>query len=58
MRGRRLLKLDAELAQPDRQALDALVFDLLDLTTGERAGVYEALHTLVRARLAKGGRTA
>jgi hypothetical protein len=54
MRRRPLLPLAAELAQPDRRALDALVFDALDLTAGERDGVYEAVLTLVATRLAKG----
>ena len=35
----------------DRSALDAIVFDALDLTQAEREGVYEALAKLVRTRL-------
>jgi hypothetical protein len=42
-----------ELHQPDRRALDEVVFDVLGLTAGEREAVYEAVVTLVRARLEK-----
>ena len=38
---------------PHRRALDALVFDALNLTQGERDGVYEAVIHLVEARLQK-----
>ena len=38
---------------PDRYALDAIIFDALDLTQGERDGVYEAVVNLVEARLRK-----
>ena len=38
---------------PDRRALDAIIFDALDLTQGERDGVYEAVIHLVEARLQK-----
>ena len=34
-------------------ALDALIFDALNLTQGERDGVYEAVVKLVEARLNK-----
>ena len=37
----------------DRRALDAIIFDALDLTQGERDGVYEAVVNLVEARLRK-----
>ena len=37
----------------DRQQLDSVVFDALDLTQGERDGVYEAVVKLVEARLSK-----
>jgi hypothetical protein len=40
-------------SQPDRRALDDVVFDVLGLTAGEREAVYEAVVTLVRARLEK-----
>lgn len=42
-----------ELSQPDRRALDDIVFDVLGLTPGEREAVYEAVIELVRARLEK-----
>ena len=35
----------------DRRALDAIIFDALDLTQGERDGVYEAVVNLVESRL-------
>jgi hypothetical protein len=42
-----------EIHQPDRRALDEVVFDVLGLTAGEREAVYEAVIELVRARLEK-----
>ena len=42
-----------ELQASDRRALDEVVFDVLGLTAGEREAVYEAVVTLVRARLEK-----
>jgi len=42
-----------EIQQPDRRALDEVVFDVLGLTAGEREAVYEAVVALVRARLDK-----
>lgn len=42
-----------EIHQPDRRALDDVVFDVLGLTSGEREAVYEAVIELVRARLEK-----
>jgi hypothetical protein len=41
------------ICQPDRRALDEVVFDVLGLTAGEREAVYEAVVELVRARLEK-----
>ena len=38
---------------PDRRALDTIIFDALNLTQGERDGVYEAVVRLVEARLSK-----
>ncbi len=38
---------------PERQRLDAIVFDALNLTQGERDGVYEAVINLVQKRLNK-----
>jgi hypothetical protein len=43
----------SEIHQPDRRALDEVVFDVLGLTAGEREAVYEAVINLVRARLEK-----
>ena len=37
----------------DRRALDAIIFDALDLTQGERDGVYESVVRLVESRLRK-----
>ena len=37
----------------DRRALDAIIFDALDLTQGERDGVYGAVVNLVESRLRK-----
>ncbi len=42
-----------EVHQPDRRALDDVVFDALGLTQGEREAVYEAVVELVRKRLEK-----
>ena len=42
-----------EYSMPDRRALDAIIFDALNLTQGERDGVYEAVIHLVEARLQK-----
>ena len=38
---------------PDRRALDAIIFDAINLTPGERDGVYEAVIHLVETRLQK-----
>ncbi|MDE0686907.1 MAG: hypothetical protein OXI61_01950 [Candidatus Poribacteria bacterium] len=37
----------------NRCSLDAIIFDVLNLTKGERDGVYEAVVNLVGARLRK-----
>lgn len=44
-----------EMLKPsdDRRALDTIIFDVLDLTQGERDGIYEAVVNLVEARLRK-----
>ena len=42
-----------EIQQPDRQELDNIIFDALDLTKGEREAVYEAVIDLVSKRLNK-----
>lgn len=52
-RCRVLLSLHDELTTPNRQALDSIVFDILDLTETERDAVYEAVINLVEARLKK-----
>jgi len=51
MRSREILPILDEIHQPDRRALDEVVFDVLGLTAGEREAVYEAVIDLVRARL-------
>lgn len=43
----------SEIKQPDRRALDNIIFDVLGLTQGERDGVYEGVIALVDARLKK-----
>lgn len=50
---RNVLAFEEEIHQPDRRALDDVVFDILGLTSGEREAVYEAVINLVRARLEK-----
>jgi len=44
-----------ELDGDDRKAMDEGVFDILNLTQGERDAVYEAVINLVEARLSKAG---
>jgi hypothetical protein len=53
IRKRDILPVLDEIHQPDRRALDEVVFDVLRLTAGEREAVYEAVVNLVRARLEK-----
>ena len=50
---REILPIFDEIQQPDRRALDTLIFDALNLTQGERKVVYEAVVNLVEARLSK-----
>jgi hypothetical protein len=50
---RKVMNIFDEIHQPDRRALDEVVFDVLGLTAGEREAVYEAVVNLVRARLEK-----
>ena len=50
---RKILPIFDEIHQSDRRALDTLIFDALNLTQGERDGVYEAVVNLVEARLSK-----
>ena len=47
------LDLERELKQDDRRDLDAILFDALGLTAGEREDVYDAVLTLVNNRLKK-----
>ncbi len=53
MKQRPVLSIFDEINQPDRRALDAIIFDALGLTQGERDAVYEAVVNLVEARLRK-----
>jgi len=50
---RNVLSVFEEVKQCDRQVLDKLIFDAIDLTQGERKGVYEAMLQLVESRLNK-----
>ncbi len=50
---REILTIFDEIHQPDRRALDDVVFDVLGLTAGEREAVYEAVVELVKKRLEK-----
>ena len=43
--------IQEDVDHPNRRALDAIIFDVLGLTEGERDGVYEAVVNLVEARL-------
>ena len=53
MSERTIDKIHDEVNEPDRRALDAIIFDALDLTQGERKDVYKAVVHLVKARLQK-----
>ena len=53
MKQRRVLSIFDEIHESDRLALDAIIFDALNLTQGERDGVYEAVTQLVTTRLQK-----
>ena len=53
MKQRDVLSIFDEIHQPDRLALDAIIFDALDLTQGERDAVYEAVVNLAESRLRK-----
>ncbi|MBM3142800.1 MAG: hypothetical protein FJ005_07125 [Chloroflexi bacterium] len=44
-----------DVNEPNRRALDSMIFDILGLTQGERDAVYEAVISLVEARLKKAG---
>ena len=45
--------IQEEVEDPNRRALDTIIFDALNLTIGERDGVYEAVTQLVTTRLQK-----
>ena len=45
--------IQADIEQHNRRDLDAIIFDALNLTQGERDGVYEAVVNLVESRLQK-----
>ncbi|MDE0326362.1 MAG: Eco57I restriction-modification methylase domain-containing protein [Candidatus Poribacteria bacterium] len=45
--------IQEDVEHPNRRALDAIIFDALNLTQGERDGVYEAVVNLVESRLRK-----
>ena len=53
MKTREILPIFDEIQQPDRRALDAIIFDALDLTQGEQEEMYEAVIHLVETRLQK-----
>ncbi len=44
---------DALHPSPDRRTLDTIVFDALELSSGERDAIYEAVSELVETRLEK-----
>ena len=46
-------KIHNEVNEPDRRALDAIIFDALNLTQEERCDVYKAVTHLVETRLQK-----
>ena len=45
--------IQEDIKHDNRRSLDAIIFDVLNLTEGERGGVYEAVVRLVEARLRK-----
>ncbi len=45
--------IQEDITHSNRRALDAIIFDVLGLSQGERDGVYEAVVKLVEARLRK-----
>lgn len=50
---REIVSIRSELNMPDRCAIDNMIFDILNLTQGERDAVYEAIVDLVEKRLSK-----
>ena len=53
MKQREILSIFDEIHQSDRRALDAIIFDALNFTQGERDEVYEAVIQLVTNRVEK-----
>ena len=45
--------IQEDIKQSNHRGLDAIIFDALNLTQGERDGVYEAVVNLVESRLRK-----
>ena len=52
-RYKRYFKDPDDVEHPNRSALDAIIFDALDLTQGEPDGMSEAVVNLVESRLRK-----
>lgn len=50
---RQFLPFDEEIQHPNRKAIDKIIFDVLNLTQGERDAVYDAVINLVNSRLKK-----
>jgi len=55
LKSRTIQRVETEMQQEDRRALDEIVFDCLGLTRKERNNVYEAVIESVAARLSKAG---
>ncbi len=55
MAKREVMNIFEEIKQNDHLKLDAIVFEILNLTSGERDAVYEAVINLVESRLKKAG---
>ena len=53
MKQRQILPIFDEIYQPDRRALDEIIFDALNFTPRERKDVYKAVIHLVETRLQK-----
>jgi len=53
LKPRSMMSIFNEIRQSDRRVLDEMVFDVLDFTKGEQEAVYEAVTSLVSARLEK-----
>ncbi|MCK4375771.1 MAG: Eco57I restriction-modification methylase domain-containing protein, partial [Candidatus Brocadiae bacterium] len=57
LKDRRVERVDTEVQQKDRRALDEVLFDSIGLSQGERDAVYEAVIDLVESRLSKADST-